>query len=898
MPGDKRTRERQHDSTKEIYHFLIGDPGMANYTDKVIKGLESDNIKILNDKRKKFTEKYDEDDIKTALRLSEAIDTLWDKAVMLRKKIKENTQDKLSVYGHEDSIEGSRLTIKEKDRLLHDAYMSEGGENASPYARLKAAMDYWCSLWFWPIDKAEFFPERQEFFLDMSLILEGYIRTSTGNVGQMSFLDSTGNISMDESGNVQTNVEGTQLVLETREQYADLNIVCLDHLRSRSKRLEIANQIAQEQKFLHWELEFADVFEDNAGFDLVIGNPPWLKMTWNEQAVLSDKYPILAVKKLSASDTANQRFGALKDNNTYKLYFSEYESMSGTQNYLNAYQNYKVLKGQQTNLYKCFVPNAWMYGNNTGVSAFVHPDGIFDDPNGGLLRKDLYPRLRSHFQFTNEMRLFAEVHHCTVFSLNIYSNKPSERFDVISNLFSATTIDESYMHNGDGNVPGIKNADGNWETKGHARRIVHVGKEELLIFATLFDGNSKWEQARLPVIHAQDYLEVLKCFVNQNINIGKLDDKVDSSEMWHEANDQKAGIIARDVHFPNKMQEAIFSGPHIGVANPLFKSSREVCVLNSDFDSIYLDDIPEDYVQRVNYSIANQIEYDKRINMSPWGKKFNEQYMVCSRKMLNLTGERTLVTAIIPPMSAYINGIFGMTFVKNIAVIAGSMASIPYDFYLRVTGKSNGRYDTFAAFPVLSGSKYSKMIAKRALMLNCLTANYKNLWENEYDIDFKQDQWAKQDIRLNNDNFTNVGSKWSFDIPLCCDYERREALVELDVLVALSLGMTLEQLKTIYRIQFPVLQSYESDTWYDVNGRIVFTNNRGLNNIGFSRKEWENYIANANDGDVFTRNVTEDYFPEGSKERTITYVAPFVKCDRERDYEEVWHNFEERFAKK
>jgi hypothetical protein len=110
--------------------------------------------------------------------------------------------------------------------------------------------------------------------------------------------------------------------------------------------------------------------------------------------------------------------------------------------------------------------------------------------------------------------------------------------------------------------------------------------------------------------------------------------------------------------------------------------------------------------------------------------------------------------------------------------------------------------------------------------------------------------------------------------------------------------MTLEQLKTIYRIQFPVLQSYESDTWYDVNGRIVFTNNRGLNNIGFSRKEWENYIANANDGDVFTRNVTEDYFPEGSKERTITYVAPFVKCDRERDYEEVWHNFEERFAKK
>ena len=30
--------------------------------------------------------------------------------------------------------------------------------------------------------------------------------------------------------------------------------------------------------------------------------------------------------------------------------------------------------------------------------------------------------------------------------------------------------------------------------------------------------------------------------------------------------------------------------------------------------------------------------------------------------------------------------------------------------------------------------------------------------------------------------------------------------------------MDIEQLKTIYRIQFPVLQSYEADTWYDAKG--------------------------------------------------------------------------------
>jgi hypothetical protein len=417
------------------------------------------------------------------------------------------------------------------------------------------------------------------------------------------------------------------------------------------------------------------------------------------------------------------------------------------------------------------------------------------------------------------------------------------------------------------------------------------------MFATLFDGNDKWEQARLPVIHVQEYLDVLKCFTKQRINIGKLGDKVDSSVMWDESLDQKNGTIVRDIHFPKERSNAIFSGPHIGVANPLFKSSRQECVLNSDFDNIYLDTVPEEYIQRVNYSIQmNLQEYNARIQESPWGCKYNQQYMVCSRKMLNLTGERTLVTAILPPSVAYISGIFGMTFAKDISVIAGSMASIPYDFYLRVTGKSNGRYDTFMAFPVLTDSKYSKMIAKRALMLNCLTTNYRELWAKEYDESFMSDSWAKEDARLNNEKFLKVGSEWSYDVPLRMDYERRQALVELDVLVALSLGMTLDQLKTIYRIQFPVLRGYEADTWYDINGQIVFTNNRGLNNIGFSRAEWEK-IKDAKSG-TFTRTIEDDTMPGGPISRTIEYVAPFDRCDRIKDYEEVWHTFEERFANK
>ncbi len=61
-------------------------------------------------------------------------------------------------------------------------------------------------------------------------------------------------------------------------------------------------------------------------------------------------------------------------------------------------------------------------------------------------------------------------------------------------------------------------------------------------------------------------------------------------------------------------------------------------------------------------------------------------------------------------------------------------------------------------------------------------------------------------------------------------------LVEIDVLVAQALGLTLAELITIYRVQFPVMQQYERDTGYDQNGRIVFTASRGLTGVGFPLK--------------------------------------------------------------
>jgi hypothetical protein len=64
---------------------------------------------------------------------------------------------------------------------------------------------------------------------------------------------------------------------------------------------------------------------------------------------------------------------------------------------------------------------------------------------------------------------------------------------------------------------------------------------------------------------------------------------------------------------------------------------------------------------------------------------------------------------------------------------------------------------------------------------------------------------------------------------------------------------------------------------------------------GSSRPEW-NDIKGMKSGTV-TRTITDDTLPGGPRQRTITYTAPFDRCDREADYATAWTAFEQRGLK-
>ena len=264
--------------------------------------------------------------------------------------------------------------------------------------------------------------------------------------------------------------------------------------------------------------------------------------------------------------------------------------------------------------------------------------------------------------------------------------------------------------------------------------------------------------------------------------------------------------------------------------------------------------------------------------------------------MLNLGGERTLIGAVVPPRTGHVSTMISVTFsdLRKMLMYAGLTASLPYDAFVKILGKGDMYLYTIIRFPFFAESDCQIIV--RALMLNALTDSYKALWETEWNDDFLMDQWAKKDERLSEDTYSKLTRQWNaINFPRS-DYARRQMMVELDVLVARKLGLSLDELKVIYRIQFPIMRQYESDTWYDANGRISFTTNRSLIGVGFSRTEWENGIKGAPSGQKFYRTITDDTMPSGPVERTIEYVAPFDRCDREQDYETAWKFFEEKYG--
>ena len=196
------------------------------------------------------------------------------------------------------------------------------------------------------------------------------------------------------------------------------------------------------------------------------------------------------------------------------------------------------------------------------------------------------------------------------------------------------------------------------------------------------------------------------------------------------------------------------------------------------------------------------------------------------RSMAAPTGERTLIPTVIPPGATFVTqSIYSLgTPTEEPATLAGAaaqMSSLLSDYVVRAVPKSSIPRSVVWRLPYAEQPYLSDQLCLRFARLVCLTSAYAPLW---------RDLWLALGAFLLGSCLTARCARtlavedatWSPDVPLRRDVERRQALLEIDALVALLWGVTADQLCSIYRTNSRSCGSMIARRpSYDANGRLV-----------------------------------------------------------------------------
>ena len=223
-----------------VYHFLLPDPGMADYRDKSAKALESANMERIRKWRKEFCKPFTDEQIVELEALSDRVDELWTAHTEQLARDHRETEDTLPVWGQPTPAQERRTTNTWKDRIRAQGIFSERTRTASPYRRLKLVMDYWCALWFWRTEAAEWLPDRDEFLNEIALVLTGSVYQP--HLGPNQTADLFGEEYAEHAADIATRISN------------EIGMLDLDRLFEQFPRLKYVDDLTHHRRFHHWEL--------------------------------------------------------------------------------------------------------------------------------------------------------------------------------------------------------------------------------------------------------------------------------------------------------------------------------------------------------------------------------------------------------------------------------------------------------------------------------------------------------------------------------------------------------------------------------------------------------------------------------------------------------------------
>ncbi|MBD0417902.1 class I SAM-dependent DNA methyltransferase [Streptomyces sp. TRM S81-3] len=926
-----RSGSVQRVAENAVHHFLLpAKEWGAVAAEKEAKALAPEAARTLANWRKVITRTPTAKQAERLQALARRVEFLWGLVVRRLEISERDISRRIPVWGAEDGWLRSPEEAVQREKVVADLTAPD-----TPYWRLKTLMDAWCALWFWPVQEAALLdgthevyaqaeagtevpglgPDASEVLLswetaDLFGEITGSGELTTGSVerrragrrkeaiGGRRKRAAVPLAGLDDWLEFAEALVGTQDVpadslvaefgsLAELEPYEDAlpGLMGMEHfyeLESRFPWAAVAGDVAKAQGFFHWELDFAHVFV-RGGFDLQVGNPPWVRPRWQENPLLAELEPwFMLADKPSAEEWRLRREDVLATHVRGKDFLlRELATHAGAVATLGSPATYPLLVGTQGDLYRAFMTQVWQHIAPHGSVGMIHPDTHFGGVREGVIRAAAYRHLRAHAHFVNSANwAFEDLNRSAEFGMHIYGTPQGPNFLHLSELRGAEVLLDSLVHDGQGPTPGIKH-NGSWDIRPHRERVVHVDSDLLASWQALTGSTGGTAEAPLlyPVlVSEQGAIEALATYHHS-----LADYRPTITRGYDEAGAKKAGLISWANKAVPALTDVVLQGPHFASALPFSKEPRIPCRSNRDWDLLAPTNLSEEFVPVTNYARATDGKSYLVAQDSWLGKPYTAYFRLAWRVMIPFDSSRCLQAALVPPGPAHVHTVHSASLESNhlTTLNAGFWASLPLDYLLRITGRPHLQVSEARKMPAPDPAHpLASALLLRTLRLNALTSHYAPLWRELFDPQWAgYEDWAYPNWPYLRPLAAGLKPTWEYSTPLRTEHERRAALVELDALVAVWLGITADQLAAIFKSRYPQLYDYESATWFDANGRKIAGD---FNTYGHGQTK-QDYL------DLLAHLEDPDHTPPPAG-----YQAPFYKADREAEMRAAHAHFQER----
>lgn len=208
--------------------------------------------------------------------------------------------------------------------------------------------------------------------------------------------------------------------------------------------------IAQQYQFLHWHLAFPDVFRLpeksaepenrqtgwNGGFDVVLGNPPWERVTVKDKEWFSLKHPDIANARNAASREKLITALAHTDPNLYREFKTAKRIAAGEKALVRTSGLYPLCGKGDVNTFALFAEQMRGLLNRAGRAGLIIPTGIATT----LTTKDFFAtvackgEVTNLYDFDNRQGIFPSVQGNLRFCLLTLASQPVREFEVAAQL--------------------------------------------------------------------------------------------------------------------------------------------------------------------------------------------------------------------------------------------------------------------------------------------------------------------------------------------------------------------------------------------------------------------------------------------------------------------------------